>query len=162
MRKPRSWATWSVTYGLGIVLLLAGAVQAADVSGAWANGDTLIQSSTSCFAAVDDPDERDPLPVNSGDNATFHYNVSWADTRSASSRSANHTFHLRGEWGLTKHADAWHNVTTTGNESGSDAISVSVLADAEYVIDLLWEVSLTSGVACSASDSATANVTLDL
>lgn len=149
-----------VCLGLATALLvLSGVVRAANVDAAWDNGSTLITSS-SCSASLTDPVAPTPRTVNRNDIAIFHYNASWTDTRQAPAPSATHVFHLKIQWAVSSQNNRWHNVTTTGDASGSTAFSLSLTLDFAYTVVITWEASVSSGATCT-SGIATKTTTVD-
>jgi len=158
MRK----AGWVGNAWIGLataLVVLAGVVRAANVDAAWNNGVTSI-TPTGCSASYFGLVAPSPRTVNQNDVAIFHYNVTWADSRSANSAAATHVFHLKIQWAVTYQQNAWYNVTTTGSTSRSSQLSLSLTVDYEYNVDITWEASVSSGSTCDTGISPdTAQVT---
>jgi len=146
----REWLRGVLTTAT-VLLVLAPAVVAADLTGGEADGSTSYDDP--CLADVSNVDAPSPLDVTLGDNVHFYFYVSYTDTRSPGSSSVTHYFYLKAQWGVTDYVDDWRTYYTTGSASGGDTIEVVMynIQSTSYTVQVTWLAQITSDPVCTTS-----------
>lgn len=111
---------------------------ARDVTGGQADGSTYCDY-VSCSADVNVTFFPSILPVDDGDNVIYYYDVSWDDDREQYAPLARHFFEI---WVYYPGRDLYReskSVYTSGDQSGSDRLTIEVLdVDESVTVQVHW------------------------